>query len=82
MVYCSLGYGVVPGVVCLCAVNACSSYEFECFNGHQCINIAWRCDGDPDCSDASDEDETLCSQLLVFILNQSIIQGSKNPGFF
>ena len=28
--------------------------EFRCSDG-TCININWKCDGDTDCSDASDE---------------------------
>ena len=33
----------------------CDSYEFSCDNG-QCVPDSYRCDGDNDCGDNSDED--------------------------
>ena len=32
----------------------CQDWQFACDNGH-CIFQTWRCDGDPDCADSSDE---------------------------
>ena len=53
--------------VCVYLANACMHYEFACLDG-QCINLAWRCDGDYDCQDQSDENATLCCELLPVIL--------------
>ncbi|KAA8580475.1 hypothetical protein FQN60_013433 [Etheostoma spectabile] len=36
---------------------ACRSYEFSCSTGWQCVPRAWRCDGETDCMDGSDEHE-------------------------
>lgn len=36
---------------------ACRSYEFGCATGKQCVPQAWRCDGETDCRDGSDEEK-------------------------
>ncbi|XP_072306545.1 SCO-spondin [Eucyclogobius newberryi] len=36
-------------------VKTCRYYEFSCVSGGQCVPQAWRCDGEMDCVDESDE---------------------------
>uniref|UniRef100_A0A8C4S7B1 Low density lipoprotein receptor-related protein 8, apolipoprotein e receptor n=1 Tax=Erpetoichthys calabaricus TaxID=27687 RepID=A0A8C4S7B1_ERPCA len=39
----------------------CAPTDFACRNG-QCVPARWRCDGEAECSDGSDEAETTCSR--------------------
>jgi len=41
---------------------ACDSSEMQCRNG-ACISVTWKCDGEDDCGDNSDEDA--CCKLTV-----------------
>ena len=43
--------------------RTCEAHQFQCSRENNCINAAWRCDGDEDCLDGSDEDG--CRKLLV-----------------
>ena len=45
--------------------QTCESHQFQCEEHHNCINGVWRCDGDEDCSDGSDE--AGCRKLLSYI---------------
>uniref|UniRef100_A0A667YJF4 SCO-spondin n=1 Tax=Myripristis murdjan TaxID=586833 RepID=A0A667YJF4_9TELE len=38
-------------------ISACRPYEFGCASGGQCVPQAWRCDGETDCMDGSDEQQ-------------------------
>ncbi len=50
-----------PVFLCLCisAYPSCSSDHFTCDNG-RCVPLSFRCDGDNDCRDGSDERDSLC----------------------
>lgn len=39
----------------------CPPFLFECKN-HVCVQQHWRCDGDNDCGDGSDEELHLCCE--------------------
>ena len=40
----------------LSKVKACDSNEYMCTDG-ECIRDSWRCDGEVDCNNGSDEEE-------------------------
>lgn len=42
--------------------DTCPQNSFKC-NNNICINGDWRCDGQNDCEDGSDEDEEMCSKF-------------------
>lgn len=41
--------------------------EFKCTNTNHCIPMAWKCDGDTDCADGSDEWECCKSWYRLFL---------------
>ena len=52
----------------------CGPHEFACRNS-RCINRGWLCDGDDDCGDGSDEDNSTtgpCSKSISLIARDYI----------
>lgn len=46
---------------CPSAKKTCADSDFTCDNGH-CIHARWKCDGEEECPDGSDESEATCSE--------------------
>lgn len=49
-----------------------SETDFVCNDGLACVDLRRRCDGYPDCSDSSDEDETMCPESECFVKWKSL----------
>lgn len=43
------------------AKKTCTDTDFTCDNGH-CIPERWKCDGEEECADGSDESAATCSE--------------------
>nr|XP_043901345.1 SCO-spondin [Solea senegalensis] len=55
--YSSLTTPPQPHVTPVMPTSVCRSYEFSCATNGQCVPQAWRCDGETDCMDGSDEQQ-------------------------
>jgi len=58
----------------------CRSTEYLCTDG-QCINLDWRCDGDEDCDDKSDETNCRKKQFLLFCSKINLFLRLLSPLF-
>ncbi|XP_040264089.1 low-density lipoprotein receptor-related protein 8 isoform X2 [Bufo bufo] len=62
--------GAIPGLLLLLVLGTrtgrakatCMETDFTCDNGH-CISARWKCDGEEECPDGSDESEATCSYM-------------------
>lgn len=54
-----------------CTVAACPPEKFQCKHSKQCIPRSFLCDGNPDCSDKSDEMEN-CTECPEFRCNNGL----------
>ena len=51
-----------------CSDHTCPSNHSKCANSSRCIPDVWRCDGESDCPDGSDEGKAAgCGELLQFV---------------
>lgn len=63
-----------PMCVCLCVSvgQYCLLDEYQC-NNTLCKPLGWKCDGEDDCGDNSDENPEECSKYLYYVPLLSLI---------
>ena len=52
---------------CFLSELKCEDGQFRCSssgNGPRCMSLMWRCDGEKDCDDNSDEEPGFCSKSI------------------
>lgn len=52
------------------AGEVCASHQFECASGH-CIPFTWTCDGEDDCGDGSDENQSCRGEIEIYCVTGS-----------
>ncbi|KAK0134412.1 Low-density lipoprotein receptor-related protein 8 [Merluccius polli] len=62
------------------ARKTCAPAEFACLNG-QCVPGRWRCDGEPECPDGSDEAEVTCTPAFHNINSELLILWREQQGY-
>lgn len=55
----------------------CPDLEFKCKSNGRCVLNAWKCDGDADCKDRSDEAPEMCRKFLNYCRKLSSLQVDK-----
>lgn len=54
------------------AQMACGVDEFRCKDSGRCIPARWKCDGEDDCGDASDEPKEECGKFYGIIKHSTV----------
>lgn len=54
--------------------KTCSSKQFVCKDQVTCISKGWRCDGEKDCPDGSDESADICKYAYMKVTTKSASQ--------
>lgn len=56
------------------AKRTCADSDFTCDNGH-CIPERWKCDGEEECPDGSDESKATCCESCPTSVSSSALSG-------
>lgn len=64
------------------AQMTCGVDEFRCKDSGRCIPARWKCDGEDDCGDASDEPKEECGKNIPSFLKQIVMLGFSSFWFF
>ncbi|XP_028331825.1 low-density lipoprotein receptor-related protein 2 [Gouania willdenowi] len=72
--------GLMVGFKIQCVAD-CSSTQFRCGDNEKCVPIWWKCDGQSDCGDGSDEPQTCPARLCPVGQFQCQDGNCTYPGF-